>query len=62
MESTFKQGKHDPPSKARDKVTTPRSGSPSVSLAFPPVGWHRTVEQPTHSTTVCAWLNTVVIL
>ena len=35
---------------------------PSVSLAFPPVGWQRTVEQPTHKTTVCAWLKTVVIL
>ncbi len=35
---------------------------PSVNLALPPVGWHSTVEHPTHSTTVCAWLNTVVIL
>lgn len=35
---------------------------PSVSLAFPPFGWHNTVEHPTHRTTVCAWLNTVVIL
>ena len=35
---------------------------PSVSLALPPVGWHKTVEQLTHKTTVCAWLNTVVIL
>ena len=25
---------------------------PSVSLAFPPVGWQRTEEQPTHKTTV----------
>ena len=32
---------------------------PSVSLAFPPVGWQRTVEQPTHKATVCAWLKTV---
>ena len=35
---------------------------PSVSLAFPPVGWHSTVEHPTHKTTVWAWLKTVVIL
>lgn len=35
---------------------------PSVRRALPPVGWHRTVEQPTHRTTVWAWLNTVVIL
>lgn len=35
---------------------------PSVRRAFPPVGWQRTVEQPTHNTTVWAWLNTVVIL
>ena len=37
-------------------------GVPSVSLAFPPVGWHKTVEQAMHRTVVCAWLNTVVIL
>ena len=35
---------------------------PSVSLALPPVGWANTVLQLTHSTTVWAWLNTVVIL
>lgn len=35
---------------------------PSVSLAFPPVGWHRTVAQPTHATTVWAWEKTVEIL
>lgn len=39
-----------------------RNEQPSVSRAFPPVGWHRTVEHPTHKTTVWAWLNTVVIL
>ena len=31
-------------------------------LARPPVGWQRTVEHPAHTTTVWAWLNTVVIL
>ena len=35
---------------------------PSVSLARPPVGWQSTMEQDTHSTTVWAWLKTVVIL
>merc|ERR1719427_1548032 len=35
---------------------------PSVSLAFPPVGWQRTTEHPEHTTTVWAWLKTVVIL
>ena len=35
---------------------------PSVSLALPPVGWANTVLQLTQSTTVWAWLNTVVIL
>ena len=32
------------------------------NLALPPVGWHRTVEHPAHTTTDWAWLNTVVIL
>ena len=31
-------------------------------LALPPVGWQRTVEQPAQTTTVWAWLKTVVIL
>lgn len=35
---------------------------PSVSLARPPVGWHNTVWQLPHTTTVCEWLNTVVML
>lgn len=35
---------------------------PSVSLAFPPVGWQRRGEQPTHKTTICAWLKMVLIL
>ena len=34
---------------------------PSVSLAFPPVGWHRTVLQEAQKTTVEAWEKTVVI-
>ena len=33
-----------------------------ANLARPPVGWQRTVEHPAHTTTVWAWLNTVVIL
>lgn len=35
---------------------------PPGRLAFPPVGGQRTVEQPAHKTTVCAWLKTVMIL
>jgi len=31
-----------------------RKEHPSVNLAFPPVGWQRTVEQPAQITTVCA--------
>jgi hypothetical protein len=34
---------------------------PSVSLALPPPGWHKTVAHELHGTTVCAWENTVVI-
>ena len=34
---------------------------PVVTRARPPVGWQRTMLQPTQRTTVCAWLNTVVI-
>lgn len=34
---------------------------PSVSLARPPVGWHNTVWQFPHTTTVWEWLNTVVL-
>merc|ERR1712129_220817 len=35
---------------------------PVVTLARPPVGWHKTMLHPTQRTTVCAWLKTVVIL
>ena len=38
-----------------------RNEQPSVRRALPPVGWHSTVEQPLQMTTVCAWLNTVVL-
>jgi len=34
---------------------------PSVNLAFPPVGWHSTLAQAPHSTTVCACEKTVVM-
>ena len=34
---------------------------PSVSRASPPVGWQSITLQLPHSTTVCAWLYTVVI-
>lgn len=33
---------------------------PSVSLALPPVGWHRTVAHEPHWTTVEAWEKTVL--
>ena len=39
-----------------------RNEQPSVSLAFPPVGWQRTVEQPAQITTVCACEKTVVMV
>lgn len=39
-----------------------RKEQPSVSLALPPVGWQRTVEQPAQMTTVCACEKTVVIV
>jgi len=35
---------------------------PSVRRARPPVGLHKTLEQLAHSTSVWAWLKTVVIL
>lgn len=47
---------------ARRQVYLRRKEQPSVSLAFPPVGWQRTVEQPAQITTVCAWEKTVVIV
>lgn len=47
---------------ARRQVYFLRNEHPSVSLAFPPVGWHRTVEQPAQMTTVCAWEKTVVMV
>jgi len=31
-------------------------------LALPPVGWQSMAEQLPQTTTVCAWLNTVVLL
>lgn len=46
----------------RIKTRTKRIYSPSVSLARPPVGWHRIVEHPAQTTTPWAWLKTVVIL
>jgi len=36
-------------------------GAPSVSRALPPVGVQSTAEQLLHTTTVCEWLNTVVL-
>lgn len=39
-----------------------RNEQPSVSLALPPVGWQRTVEQPAQTTTVWACEKTVVIV
>lgn len=39
-----------------------RNEHPSVRRAFPPVGWHSTVEQPPQMTTVCACEKTVVIV
>ena len=33
-----------------------------MSLALPPVGWQRTVEQPAQMTTVWAWEKTVVMV
>jgi len=48
--------------KAGSVKTDGGEGNTSVSLAFPPVGWHSTVLQLPHSTTVCAWLKTVVML
>lgn len=35
---------------------------PSVSLAFPPVGWHKTVEHDPQMTTVWACEKTIVML
>ena len=32
-----------------------------MSRALPPVGWHRTMLHDAQVTTVCAWLNTVVL-
>lgn len=39
-----------------------RKEQPSVSLALPPVGWQRTVEQPAQTTTVWACEKTVVMV
>ena len=38
-----------------------RRGVPSVNLALPPVGVHRTAEQLLHTTTLWEWLKTVVL-
>ena len=35
--------------------------TPSVNLALPPVGVHNTAEQLLQTTTLCEWLNTVVL-
>lgn len=39
-----------------------RKEQPSVSLALPPVGWHRTVVHPWQMTTVWACEKTVVMV
>merc|ERR1719296_51959 len=41
--------------------TLRRKEQPSVRRANPPVGWHSITLQFPQSTTVCAWLYTVVI-
>lgn len=46
----------------RRRVYFLRNEHPSVSLALPPVGWQRTVEQPAQMTTVCACEKTVVMV
>ena len=33
-----------------------------MSRALPPVGWQSIIEHEPHSTVVCAWLKTVVML
>jgi hypothetical protein len=38
-----------------------RNEQPSVKRARPPVGWQRTVAHEAQTTTVWAWLKTVVI-
>lgn len=46
------------------KLTTPYFllyEEPSVNLALPPVGVHKTVEQLSQVTAVWAWENTVVM-
>src|SRR5665213_508044 len=48
--------------KVEEQVYFLRNEQPSVSLALPPVGWQRTVEQPAQMTTVWAWEKTVVIV
>jgi hypothetical protein len=39
-----------------------RKEQPSVNRALPPVGWHRTCEQPWQTTTVLACEKTVVMV
>ena len=39
-----------------------RKEQPSVNRALPPVGWHKTCEQPAQTTTVWAWEKTVVMV
>merc|ERR1712183_923152 len=39
-----------------------RKLQPVVNRALPPVGWDIITLQPGHTTTVCAWLKTVLIL
>lgn len=38
-----------------------RKEQPSVRRHLPPVGWHKTTSQLGQTTTVWAWLKTVVI-
>lgn len=50
----------------RNELSRPVGGkedgnAPSVSLAFPPVGWHSTLVHEGQTTTVCACEKTVVM-
>ena len=58
----YRHPSHSHPASLRAPRHFRRKLQPSVRRALPPVGWHSTCEQPAHTTTVCAWLNTVVIV
>ncbi|TAQ88564.1 hypothetical protein B7494_g3101 [Chlorociboria aeruginascens] len=62
LEETIRAKGLDPNQPGLKEIYFLRKEQPSVNRAFPPVGWHNTVEHPMQTTTICACEKTVVMV